>query len=86
MDARDESPKSSDAEAKKDLYDGQPSATEVISVHSGSSDYRLYKRRFVGLVGLESLKLSLLLSPHLPPGRSKHRFRDDLALVRADIK
>ncbi|KAJ7901776.1 major facilitator superfamily domain-containing protein [Mycena olivaceomarginata] len=49
MDARDESPKSSDAEAKKDLYDGQPSVTEVISVHSGSSDYRLYKRRFVVL-------------------------------------
>ncbi|KAJ7346561.1 major facilitator superfamily domain-containing protein [Mycena albidolilacea] len=57
MDAPDESPKSSDVETKKDLYDGQPSTTEVISVHSGSSDYRLYKRRFVGLVGLVVLNV-----------------------------
>ncbi|KAJ7262229.1 major facilitator superfamily domain-containing protein [Mycena haematopus] len=47
MDAHDESPKSS-SEGKKD--DSQPAAAEVISVHSNTSDYRLYKRRFVGIV------------------------------------
>ncbi len=55
MDVHDESAKSS-SETKKTLYDAQPTitATDVGSVHSSTQDYRLYKRRFVGLVGLES--------------------------------
>ncbi|KAJ6499353.1 major facilitator superfamily domain-containing protein [Mycena sanguinolenta] len=56
MDTHDESPKSS-SEAKKELYDGQPAATEVVSVHSSTADYRLYKRRFVGMVGLVVLNV-----------------------------
>ncbi|KAF7361938.1 MFS general substrate transporter [Mycena venus] len=53
MDLHDESPQSPSVEAKKDLYDdAQPTAAEVISVQSSTSDYRLYKRRFVGIVVL----------------------------------
>ncbi|KAF7351184.1 MFS general substrate transporter [Mycena sanguinolenta] len=50
------SPPKSSSEAKKELYDGhgQPAATEIVRVHSSTANYsyRLYKRRFVGIVGL----------------------------------
>ncbi|KAK7057238.1 MFS general substrate transporter [Favolaschia claudopus] len=48
---------SSSVEVKKDSYDEPPPTTEVISVHSDSSEYRLYRRRFVGMVGLVVLNV-----------------------------
>ncbi|KAJ7725873.1 major facilitator superfamily domain-containing protein [Mycena maculata] len=64
-DLREESRKSSPVDGKEDLVDGEPdkqdadnsSSTEVVSVHSDTQDYRLYKRRFIGIVGLVVLAI-----------------------------
>lgn len=50
---------SSPVDVKKDLAHGESNEnveqrTDVLSVHSSNPDYRLYKRRFIGITGLES--------------------------------
>ncbi|KAJ6593850.1 major facilitator superfamily domain-containing protein [Mycena capillaripes] len=55
MDIHDE-PQLSPVDAKKDPTDGERKA-EVVSVHSSTLDYRLYKRRFIGITGLVVLNI-----------------------------
>lgn len=80
-----------DAAAKHEP-EKDPSRYHTISVHSQSSnsgpdEYRLYKRRFSGLLGMVSLESPSLNGAHLGRlGHPQYCYRYAVAMVRAHIE
>jgi hypothetical protein len=69
-------------QATKDL-----AQVTVLGVDPGAPVYRLYKRRFGGMVGLESCSLfNPLRDTHSPPGDIEYGLGHGLALVRSNFK